>query len=116
MAKRQKRSERVGISLTPTQHQHLQAIAAEADHNPSSYVYELVCQSLDNHPSMGRKEVSDTPERQEQLIELYGILDGLKDKLEHQAEQTDPDLLNKLSEQIESVQETLHSLHRLQAK
>ncbi len=116
MAKGQKRSERVGISLTPAQHKHLQAIATEEEHNPSSYVYELVCQSLETHPSVARTEVSHTPEREEQLGELYGILDGLKDKLEHQAEQTDPDLLCKLSGQIESVQETLHSLHRLQAK
>ena len=116
MAEGQKRTERIGVNVTPAQHQHLQAIAVEADTNPSSYVYELICQSLSADPSMSRTEVSNEPEREEQLGELYGILDGLKDKLEHQAEQIDPDLLHKLSGQIESVQETLHSLHRLQAK
>ena len=116
MAKRQKRSERVGISLTPTQHQHLQAIAAEEDHNPSSYVYELVCQSLETHPSMARNEVSDTSDWGEQLVELYGIFDGLTQQLEDQADQAESDLLQQLSGQIESVQKMLHSLHRLQAK
>ena len=113
MAKGQKRTERIGINVTPTQQQHLQAIAAEADTTPSSYVYELVCQSLNDHPSMKREAVSNTPspESLNQLGELYGILDGLKETLEEKAGQNDPHLLRAIREQIESVQKAIGSLH-----
>ena len=118
MAKGQKRTERLAINLTPTQQQHLAAIAAEEDTRASSYVYELICQSLNEHPSMKRAAVSNSPspESLNQLGELYGILDGLKETLEEQAGQHEHHLLQSIKEQIESVQKTLSSLHSVQTR
>lgn len=120
MPAKTKRSERVGINLTPAQHHQLQAVALEARKSPASYVYELVLQNLDGDHCPAVAEACPSADFGDQIAGLYGLLDALLQQLE-QATST-PALerdrtalqasLDGVTEGVAEAQKTLLSLHR----
>lgn len=115
-----KRSERIGINLTPPQHQQLQRLAQQVQKTPASYVYELVRQDLDANASTTTNVVKP-PDWAKQIAELYGLLDSL---MLHQDKPAEPTAskpnpagpqpsLHELNERIAEAQKTLLSIHHL---
>lgn len=123
MPKLAKRSERVGINLTPHQNQQLQAAAHQAKQTPAAYVYALVCQVLETPTSEGKDEGVRSPDWVDLVAELYGIFDALTQQLEEQAKGAEDgavqdDLLllfKEMNGRIEDAQQRLKLLHDVMA-
>lgn len=119
MPQRLKRSERIGINLTPQQHQQLQAAAQRAQKTPASYVYELVRQDLDANAST-TTNTAKPPDWMQQIADLYGLLDALTLRLNDSPNPTELKLepaglqpsLNEVNDRIAEAQKTLLSIHR----
>lgn len=120
MLTRPKRSERLGINLTPDQYQQIRLAAKKAKRTPATYAYNLLCQALDSDGPVKMEEEETTSEWVESLGELYGVLDALTEQLAGQSEagHENPnvqELLNEINEQIESIQQTLRLMPFLMA-
>jgi len=118
MHPKNKRSERIGINLTPQQHQQLQSAAQRVQKTPASYVYELVRQDLDAN-ALPTTNVEKAPAWVEQIAQLYGLLDALilhPDDSPHPTEQgpepagVQPSL-HEVNQHIAQAQKTLLSIH-----
>lgn len=115
---RPKRSERIGINLTPVQHQKLQLAAKTAKRTPATYAYKVLCQALDGDGAATVVEDLVTPPWVNQLAELYGILDALTRQLANQTDRHEAgqeqakieSLLAEVKGQVEDIQKMLLSL------
>lgn len=118
MHPKSKRSERIGINLTPQQHRQLQSAAQRVQKTPASYVYELVRQDLETN-APPTTNVEKAPAWVEQIAQLYGLLDALilhPDDSSHPTDQgpepaeVQPSL-HEVNQQIAQAQKTLLSIH-----
>jgi len=109
----EKRSERIGINLTPHQNAKLKVAASTANQTRAGYVYELVCQALETDALTPLPHPSTTPQWVEQLGELYGILDVLTQQLGEQQSSDLRPLITALQAQIDNVQNLLLTLPQL---
>lgn len=112
-----KRTQRVGINLSPEQNQQLKQAAKSLNQTPTRYAYEQVICALENRVLTPRTPVQNSPSWENKLGELYGLFEVLVQRLElaesRSPETTTKPLLREVSQQVAEAQEMLLSIRSL---
>lgn len=116
-----KRTQRVGINLTPEQHEQLKQAAKRLNQKPTRYAYEQVICALESRALTPLTSPQKSPSWENQLGELYGIFEVLAQSLDQQlelAESCAPEaalqpLLKEVTQQVAQAQGMLLSIRSL---
>ena len=116
-----KRTQRVGINLTPEQHEQLKQAAQRLNQTPTRYAYEQVICALESRALTPLTAPKNAPSWENQLGELYGIFEVLTQSLDQPfelAESCSPEgtlqpLLKEVNQQVAQAQEMLLSIRSL---